>query len=72
MIQYEVVVSELSKSEFIKRINEDGTESWIPVNPENSDYQKYLNRDNPYWRKSPVIEETVPEEETSPVEEETI
>ena len=28
--------------EFIVRDNEDGTESWIPKNESNSDYQTYL------------------------------
>lgn len=30
-------------NEFIKRINEDGTVSFIPVDETNSDYQAYLN-----------------------------
>lgn len=28
--------------DFIKRSNEDGSESWIPLDPTNSDYQAYL------------------------------
>ena len=28
---------------FIVRDNEDGSESWIPKNEANSDYQRYLN-----------------------------
>ena len=32
-------------NEFIKRINEDGTVSFIPVDEANSDYQAYLNPD---------------------------
>jgi len=28
---------------FIVRINEDGSESWIPKDEANSDYQEYLN-----------------------------
>jgi hypothetical protein len=28
---------------FIVRSNEDGSESWIPKDPANSDYQEYLN-----------------------------
>jgi len=28
---------------FIVRTNEDGSESWIPKDPANSDYQRYLN-----------------------------
>jgi hypothetical protein len=51
MPQYEVVVSELSGTELVKRTNDDGTESWIPADPANSDYQAYLNRNNPDWGK---------------------
>ena len=42
MINYEIAVSALDNSELIKRINEDGSESWIPLDPANSDYQAYL------------------------------
>ena len=35
-------VTNLEGLEFIVRDNEDGTESWIPKNPINSDYQAYL------------------------------
>ena len=28
--------------EHIERFNEDGTVSWIPIDPANSDYQAYL------------------------------
>jgi hypothetical protein len=31
----------------IERLNEDGSKSWIPLDPANSDYQTYLNKDNP-------------------------
>jgi hypothetical protein len=42
MQKYEIVTSELSGSQIIKRINEDGSESWIPQDEGNSDYQAYL------------------------------
>ena len=29
--------------EFIKRTNDDGSVTFIPVNESNSDYQRYLN-----------------------------
>ena len=29
----------------VKRTNEDGSVSWIPTDPANSDYQAYLNKD---------------------------
>jgi hypothetical protein len=29
----------------------------IPIDPANVDYQAYLNRDNPDWRKPPALPE---------------
>ena len=31
------------EKDFIVRTNEDGSESWIPKDEANSDYQRYLN-----------------------------
>ena len=31
-----------SSTRFVVRTNEDGTETWIPTDPANSDYQAYL------------------------------
>jgi hypothetical protein len=42
MVTYEIITSALDNSKIIKRVNEDGTESWIPTDPANSDYQAYL------------------------------
>ena len=42
MIIYEIIVSQLDNSEIIKRINKDGSASWIPKDLANSDYQAYL------------------------------
>jgi hypothetical protein len=39
---YEPFTSETG-NEFIKRTNEDGSISFIPLDPANSDYQRYLN-----------------------------
>jgi len=39
MIQFR---SQTTESEYIIRTNEDGSESWIPADPANSDYQAYL------------------------------
>ena len=36
------VLTELPSTETICRTNEDGTQTWIPVDPANSDYQAYL------------------------------
>ena len=33
---------ETTSQDFIVRTNEDGSESWIPTNAENSDYVAYL------------------------------
>ena len=41
MIKYEKIT--INDEEVIKRENEDGTISWIPKDPSNSDYQRYLN-----------------------------
>lgn len=38
--------------EIIKRNNEDGTKSWIQIDPANSDYQRYLR-----WLENPDAEE---------------
>ncbi len=40
MTQYR---EETTSQDFIVRTNDDGSESWIPVDPANSDYQRYLN-----------------------------
>ena len=42
IMSYEKYTSDLG-NEFIKRINEDGSISFIPTDPANSDYQRYLN-----------------------------
>ena len=41
---YEVVTS-FDEQKVIKRTNEDGTLSFIPMDESNSDYQAYLNKD---------------------------
>ena len=38
--------------ELIKRV-EDG--AFIPTDPANSDYQAYLNKDNPDWNNQPTL-----------------
>ena len=40
-------VTVLENNHFIVRTNDDGTESWIPKDEGNSDYQAYLKRDEP-------------------------
>ncbi len=42
MTAYEVITNPLG-DETIKRTNADGSISWIPLDPANSDYQRYLN-----------------------------
>jgi hypothetical protein len=41
-IQYEKFTSEFG-TEFIKRTNADNSVTFIPCDPANSDYQRYLN-----------------------------
>ena len=42
MIKYEILISELDKSTMIQRTDEDGSVTFIPTDPANSDYQAYL------------------------------
>lgn len=42
MKTYKVIISEISGSSFIERINYNGTIDYIPMNEANSDYQEYL------------------------------
>jgi hypothetical protein len=42
-MKYAKVITEISKQEMIVRDNEDGTVTWIPTDPANPDYQRYLN-----------------------------
>ena len=42
-IKYEKYVSDVSGTEFIKRTDADGNIAWIPTDPANADYQRYLN-----------------------------
>jgi hypothetical protein len=44
MTQYETFTSEFG-DEFIKRLNDDGSISFIPKDESNSDYQAFLNKD---------------------------
>ncbi len=45
MNTYQEIVSDLSGVKFIQRTNEDGSVTFIPTDPANSDYQAYLNKD---------------------------
>jgi hypothetical protein len=45
-MNYEVITNEPNPS-VIKRTNDDGTETWIPMVESNADYQAYLKRDEP-------------------------
>ena len=42
-------------NDYIKRTNDNGSESWIPCDPANSDYQAYLR-----WLENPNAEITQP------------
>jgi hypothetical protein len=41
MTTYEII-KDFFYGEIIKKTDEDGKESWIPIDPANSDYQAYL------------------------------
>ena len=41
-MKYELITDDISGKEVIKYIREDGKEFWIPTDPANSDYQRYL------------------------------
>jgi hypothetical protein len=43
MITNEEYTAEISGNKFIKRVNEDGSISFIPMDESNADYQRYLN-----------------------------
>jgi hypothetical protein len=51
---YEVVTS-FDEQKVIKRTNEDGTLSFIPMDESNSDYQAYLNKDKPVEQSTPNL-----------------
>jgi hypothetical protein len=40
-MKYEIVENDFGQ--IIKRENQDGSVTWIPKDPANSDYQRYLN-----------------------------
>lgn len=42
---YQEFISEVSNNKLIKRVNEDGSISFIPMDENNADYQAYLNPD---------------------------
>lgn len=45
MMTYKIITTELG--DCIIRDNGDGSTTAIPADPANSDYQAYLNKDNP-------------------------
>ena len=52
---YEVITSEIDNSEVIKRTDENGGVAWIPKDPANSAYQRYLA-----WLENPEAEQSTP------------
>ena len=54
-ITYEEITNEMG-GKVIKRIDENGAETWIPTDPANSDYQRYLNPEAE--QSTPTIEVT--------------
>ena len=54
MINYRKVTTD---QDFIVRTNEDGSESWIPTDLANSDYQAYLASLKPQAKAPKVVDE---------------
>jgi hypothetical protein len=54
MTTYEEIQNE-DGIKVIKRIDEDGIVAFIPTDPANSDYQAYLNKDNPVEHFTPNL-----------------
>jgi len=52
MPKYTVIENELGT--IIQRDNEDGTTTYIPTDPANSDYQRYLNPEAE--QSTPIVE----------------
>jgi hypothetical protein len=48
-------VTNLAEIEYIVRTNDDGSTSWIPLDPANSDYQAYLA-----WLENPQGQQSTP------------
>ena len=52
-IIYTIKTSETTNSQYIEALYDDGRMLAIPVNPENSDYQRYLR-----WLENPDADES--------------
>lgn len=54
MNSYELKIT-IDGIEYIEATSEDGIVSFIPADPANSDYQAYLNKDNPDFNTQPTL-----------------
>jgi hypothetical protein len=54
MPKYEIKKDVLD-NEVLVRSNDDGSESWIPMDEANADYQAYLNKDKPVEHFTPMV-----------------
>jgi hypothetical protein len=54
-MEYRIYESPANGGQSIERTNEDGSLSYIPMNPANSDYQEYLA-----WVENPEAEDFTP------------
>jgi hypothetical protein len=52
---YEEITDPIFNTKIIKATNKDGQEFWIPLDPGNSDYQRYLR-----WLENPEAEQSTP------------
>lgn len=54
MPTYKEIKIEGLDGSYIERIDDDGKVWSIPIDESNSDYQAYLNKDNPDWGKGTI------------------
>jgi hypothetical protein len=52
---YEEIIEPTLNTKIIKATNEDGKEFWIPTDPANADYQRYLR-----WLENPEAKQSTP------------
>jgi hypothetical protein len=52
MMIYEEIIDPILNTKVIKATDKNGKEFWIPTDPANSDYQRYLR-----WLENPEAEE---------------
>jgi len=54
-MEYKIIKSEKDGIKTLLVENEDGSGMSIPIDPANSDYQAYLNKDKPVEHFTPIV-----------------